>query len=307
MAGWHALMRQHAELRALIFDCAADPQLARDVALGMWWASGSGPMPAIVPSFRLVDRPRPQLGRALRPVTVLANPLGDLPGSFLEAARWSAQRALGATVVLHQDATGQALADALRSSELVVVSGHGTADGEAGARLQLADGSFGLDELLELDGEIAARAVVLSCCYGGSRASSAQARREQLGVASCLLALGVHEVLAPVTPVSDAAAAALGGELAAHWAGQADLGAAGGLGAAYSSARHAMLHGGRAAREADWERSLAQELADGRLRPLYASQPQAALARVRALSRTALHEAGEYFALYGTQATLLRA
>jgi hypothetical protein len=56
---------------------------------------------------------------------------------------------------------------------------------------------------------------------------------------------------------------------------------------------------------ASWTADLQQEMTDGHVRALYPGQADAALARMAGLPAEALHEAGETFALYSAEPSLM--
>jgi hypothetical protein len=58
-------------------------------------------------------------------------------------------------------------------------------------------------------------------------------------------------------------------------------------------------------RVASWTADLQQEMTDGHVRALYPGQADAALARMAGLPAEALHEAGEAFALYSAEPSLM--
>lgn len=210
--------------RTVVIDCAVDPRVAIDVANGISLASNEKRIPPIASSARLlqmhkpVERPEPA-----KEVTVFANPTGDLPGSLLEASAWAARKDIAPRLLMQGQATVEAFLAALCDSRLVVLSTHGRANQRTGAALRLADGEVSIEHLLRLDAAIAAERVILSCCWGGAH-STWISRREALGVVSCLLALGVGEVIAPVDAVDDLATGIFGAGLARAYRPTAGVG-----------------------------------------------------------------------------------
>lgn len=221
------------DAQIVLVDCARHSKVAFDMALGVWlgqvdgttcpsgllvgdpsaWSSASRSVararcPTIVPSARFLRRERPARVAPKLDTFVLANPNGDLPGSLLEAAAWSTRADLNTAVAIGHAASVEQLVEALGTARTVVLSchGHETADG---ATLKLADGVVSYADLLEIAGPVAAERLVLSCCWGGYH-SVLRSRREALGLASSMLALGITEVLAPLEPLHDVLAATIG-------------------------------------------------------------------------------------------------
>jgi hypothetical protein len=216
--------RFDAHPQTVVIDCGADPRVAIQVANGLSLATKDGTVPPIAPSVRLLGggphhpQSPPKLG-----VTILANPTGDLPGALVEACAWAARQDLEPRVLMQKKATVEAFLAALQDSRLVVLSAHGRADQRIGAQLRLADGFVSIDALLRHADLIRAEQVILSCCWGGTRSTSIS-RRESLGVASSLIALGVEGVVAPVEVVPDLPAGIFGSRMARAYRPDADLG-----------------------------------------------------------------------------------
>lgn len=279
--------------RIVVIDCARSPDVAVDVGHGVSLAAADSRAPAVIPSFRFIQRqPRPAPPVA-REVTVLANPTGDLAGCFLEAVWWSVRCDLLPTIHLHAEATCGAFIEGLCTSRLVVVAGHGATDDLAGAVLRLADGIISIDELLELDGAICAERVVISSCWGAGRSTTPRTRREHLGVASCLLSLGVQQIVASTSPVSDLASAAMSWEFAARY------GADTGLGGTYVASRLALANSDPAVRVDAMRAALAAEIASGRVRPLPGLDLEGVLDELATLSRSDLMDASLEYGLLG--------
>jgi len=110
----------------------------------------------------------------------------------------------GVDAVVHESAGSATLCDSLSRHGLVHVAAHGTHEPQSPwfSSLQMADGPAFAHELPRRP---AARHVVLSACDVGRL--DPRPGDEPLGLTAAMLGLGVHSVVAPVAPVSDAAAA----------------------------------------------------------------------------------------------------
>lgn len=191
----------------------------------------NGLLPAVLPSARLL-RPEPEHLSEAPSVWFLGDPSGNLGGPWIEAERWA--RDLPTTrFSMHFAATGESFLEALTTADLVVLSGHGMAEQDGGVHLVMHDRLVSHQELLGLAGEVRATQVMLSCCFAGSVRRSIAV--EAMGVSTCLLALGVDVVLAPLQPVADLPAAVVGRLITE----QVALGR--GLRAAYANVRRRVL------------------------------------------------------------------
>jgi CHAT domain len=286
--------------RIVVVDCGADPKLAVEVANGLSLASRKAEpdIPPIAPSARLL-RPAPvSRGKAPVEATVLANPTGDLPGSLIEAAAWSARGDLEPLLVMQADATVKAFLDALCRSRLVVLSAHGRVDPRAGAALRLADGEVSIEQLLHLGDAIVAERMILSCCWGGSR-STWISQREALGVVNCLLALGVKEVLAPVEVVPDLATGIFGAGLARSYVPEA------GVGNALLGARLELTRISPGAGADELVRVVRDEVASGAVMVADPAQVERAVNGVRETAPLELVRAGQSFGVFSVDSAAI--
>jgi hypothetical protein len=146
--------------------------------------------------------PGPTTDRRL-PVTTLTGP--RLARAASESGAVSrVWETVGAVTSDHGSATTQDVRDALVSGGVVHVAAHGTHEPQSPwfSSLHMADGPVFAHELPR---PATAPHVVLSACDVGRL--DPRPGDEPLGLTAALLALGVRSVVAPVAPVSDAAAA----------------------------------------------------------------------------------------------------
>jgi hypothetical protein len=111
---------------------------------------------------------------------------------------------VGALATAHEAATAESVREALAVDGVVHVAAHGTHERQSPwfSSLLMADGPVFAHELPR---QSAAQHVVLSACDVGRL--DPRPGDEPLGLTAALMALGVRSVVAPVAPVSDAAAA----------------------------------------------------------------------------------------------------
>jgi tetratricopeptide (TPR) repeat protein len=136
-------------------------------------------------------------------VTTLTGPRLDRAAAEASAVAgvWDS---VGASATGHGAATGERVREALVSGGVVHVAAHGTHERQSPwfSSLLMADGPVFAHELPR---QSTAQHVVLSACDVGRL--DPRPGDEPLGLTAALLALGVRSVVAPVAPVSDAAAA----------------------------------------------------------------------------------------------------
>ena len=111
---------------------------------------------------------------------------------------------VGAAATRHEAATAQTVRDSLVGGGVVHVAAHGSHERQSPwfSSLLMADGPVFAHELPR---QATAQHVVLSACDVGRL--DPRTGDEPLGLTAALMALGVRSVVAPVAPVSDAAAA----------------------------------------------------------------------------------------------------
>lgn len=178
--------------------------------------------PAIMPSARMLARVGPRPGPS-PDIWFLGDPAENLMGPWLEAAAWHAWTSGRVHLRMGSSATCDAFFEALRTGGTVVVSGHAVPPGHGGHfQLQLHDGLVRELDLLSHADTVTASKVLLSCCSAGAL-DRGHLRAEMLGLSTALLAMGVREVLAPVVPVPDIGASAIGRLLAAETVGPQTL------------------------------------------------------------------------------------
>ncbi len=142
----------------------------------------------------------------LRRVLIVGDPSRDLPGAEREARSASEvfqARGLAVNLLLGEDATHEAVVQALRDSDLFYYAGHGEYAGLDGveSRLRLArDGALTVSDVLALP-QAPAEAVFSSCDSG--RSSDHQSSVSTLGLAAAWLARGGRTVVAAPSAVSD--------------------------------------------------------------------------------------------------------
>jgi tetratricopeptide (TPR) repeat protein len=136
-------------------------------------------------------------------VTTLTGPRLERAAAEAAAVTEAWER-VGALATRHEGATAQTVRDALSGAGLVHVAAHGTHERQSPwfSSLRMADGPVFAHELPR---QATAHHVVLSACDVGRL--DPRPGDEPLGLTAALMALGVRSVVAPVAPVSDAAAA----------------------------------------------------------------------------------------------------
>ena len=225
----HAFAATNPAMEAAVGRAVAGSLAALDHRLLSGLRMADGPV-VVVPGRTLMSVPWGMLpGLAGRPVTV-ASSVTRCSTPLLSPARAADQRltvttltgprlaraaaesvavaavweAVGADASGHPSATAQAVRDALVSGGVVHVAAHGTHEPQSPwfSSLRMADGPVFAHELPR---PATAPHVVLSACDVGRL--DPRPGDEPLGLTAALLALGVRSVVAPVSPVSDAAAA----------------------------------------------------------------------------------------------------
>lgn len=156
-------------------------------------------------SAPLLTQHAPQAGQSARRMTMcaVAGPRLQRAESEADAAakQW---RGAGVESTVHHSAGSTTLRESLAGHDLVHVAAHGTHEPQSPwfSSLLMADGPAFAHELPRRP---AAQHVVLSACDVGRL--DPRPGDEPLGLTAALLGLGVRSVVAPVAPVSDAAAA----------------------------------------------------------------------------------------------------
>lgn len=147
-------------------------------------------------------------------VTTLTGPRLDRAAAEAAAVTTAWER-VGALATRHEGATAQTVREALSGAGLVHVAAHGTHERQSPwfSSLRMADGPVFAHELPR---QATAHHVVLSACDVGRL--DPRPGDEPLGLTAALMALGVRSVVAPVAPVSDAAAAVAMGTYHRHLA-----------------------------------------------------------------------------------------
>ncbi len=183
------------DIHALVTSSRSEPLVAR---VPVEYAMGLG---ASAPSM-------PIGGTSL----VVGDPTSDLPNALREAR--DAARALMPSgpvrLLVRDEATSAAVADAMRGAARLHYAGHGVFAGEEGWESALplaAGGRLTIGDVLSLTP--APRTVVLTGCDAAKSAGEA----EGLGLAQAFIVAGSGEVLAPVRPVPDALTSRIATEL----------------------------------------------------------------------------------------------
>jgi tetratricopeptide (TPR) repeat protein len=225
----HAFAGTNPALEAAVGRAVAGSVAALDRRLFADLDLGDGPV-VVVPGRTLMAAPWGMLpSLSGRPVTVApsvtrwSSPLlsgevaaqqhlrvTSLTGPRLERAATEAAAVVrvwesaGASATTHESATAERVREALVAGGVVHVAAHGTHERQSPwfSSLHMADGPVFAHELPR---QSTAQHVVLSACEVGRL--DPRPGDEPLGLTAALMTLGVRSVVAPVAPVSDAAAA----------------------------------------------------------------------------------------------------
>lgn len=213
-AGWAQLRRRAGQLDAVVLGPLADRLGDRALVLvptgalqAVPWAvlpSCAGRALTLAPSATLWHAAqRPAEGDG--PVLAAAGP--DLPGAQAEVETIAGVYG-GASISLSgAAATVEAIGEALRGASVAHLATHGRIRGDNPlfSSLLLADGPLTVYDLERLDA--VPHTVVLAACDAGR--SVVRAGDEPLGLSAAFLALGTRQLVAPVVPIPDGAAAGL--------------------------------------------------------------------------------------------------
>jgi hypothetical protein len=173
---------------------------------------------SVIPSARLLASPRTPTPDPTAPIRFIGDPSNNLVGPWYERRKWLDVFGERVEDLMGANATCESTVKALRSSDLVIISGHGLATGDVA--LSLSDGLLSYRDLLNIRLERSPE-IILSCCSAASL-DPAVVGEELLGLTTVLLAIGARRVIASSLPVSDGPAAVMGSSMASAVAGGLD-------------------------------------------------------------------------------------
>jgi hypothetical protein len=218
------------DVRLVAWDGESEAAVQR-IGTGFWLGSLMMQEPPLVPvtmpTARLLKMDQRAIVSPPRTVSFLGDPYLGYPehglvGPWIDGIGWVNSFGSALRSYMGGAATKEAALTALCESDLVVFSGHTFGElGDDGFGLGLSDGVLTSSDLLEVHGEVKASTAILSCCSPASVSDRVEA--EVVSIVTTLIGLGVRQVLAPLVPIDDPAAAIFGARTASAVAAGHDL------------------------------------------------------------------------------------